>query len=215
MYEATLAITDSSAYTEPTADTDCRIELWCNDHADLLSVRGSSIGSVLSRLEADVGIDDCVREDGEAVVITTSCLKRHETSSVDRYLEAHSCLLLPPLRYEDGRKRCRVLALRADHLADLYAALREDGFAVEVLSKREVDVPARSTPLLSAAELLPELTARQREVLSLAIGTGYYEIPRETTTAELADEIGIGRRAVDDHLRRAERKLVTTLSTHL
>ncbi|MDG5820990.1 helix-turn-helix domain-containing protein [Natronococcus sp. A-GB7] len=215
MYEATFAIADSSAYTAPTEGTDCRIELWCNDHADLLYVVGSSVEPVLSRVRSDIGIEDCLRGDGETVVITSSCLKRHETSHIERYLESHDCLLLPPLRYEDGRKHCRILALDSENLTELYAALLEDGFDVEVLRKREVGVPARSSPLVSLEETLPELTARQREVLSLAVEAGYYEIPRETTSEQLAAELGISRRAVDDHLRRVERKVLSALRSSL
>lgn len=215
MYEATVAIADSSAYTAPTDGTDCRIELWCNEHADLLYVVGSSVEPVLSQVRVDIGIEDCVRGDGETVVITSSCLKRHETSHIERYLESHDCLLLPPLRYEDGRKHCRILALDAENLTALYGALLEDGFEVEVLSKREVGVPARSSPLVSLEEVLPELTTRQREVLSLAVEGGYYEIPRETTSEALAAELGISRRAVDDHLRRVERKVLPALRSSL
>ncbi|WP_293032720.1 helix-turn-helix domain-containing protein [Natronococcus sp.] len=215
MYESTFAVADSSAYTAPTDGTDCRIELWCNDHADLLYVVGSSIEPVLSRVRADIGIEDCVRGDSETVVITSSCLKRHETSHIDRYLESHDCLLLPPLRYEDGRKHCRILALDSQNLTDLYTALLEDGFDVEVLTKREIGVPARSSPLVSLEAVLPELTARQRTVLSRAVEGGYYEIPRETTSEELATELGISRRAVDDHLRRVERKLIWSLRSYL
>lgn len=215
MYESTFAISDSSAYTEPTDGTDCRIELWCNDHADLLYVAGSTIEPVLSQVRSDIGVDDCVRGDGEAVVITSSCLKRHETTYVEQYLESHNCLFLPPLRYENGKKRCRILALDSESLTALYADLVDDQFEIDVLSKREIDVPARSSPLLSLDEVLPELTDRQQEVLSLAIEAGYYELPRETTTERLADELGVNRRTVEDHLRRAERKLVTSLHPHL
>lgn len=215
MYESTFAIADSSPYTAPTDGADCRIELWCNDHADLLYVAGSTIDPVVSQVRADIGIDDLVRGNDEAVVITSSCLKRHETTYIERYLESHGCLFLPPLRYENGRKHCRILALDAASLTSLYGDLVADGFEVDIRSKREIDVPTRSTPLLTLDEALPELTGRQREVLSLAVERGYYELPRETTTERLADELDINRRTVEDHLRRAERKLITTLSSIL
>ena len=215
MYEATFAIGDSSPYTRPTDGTDCRIELWCNDHSDLLYVTGSAIESVLSQVREDIGIEERVRSDGEAVAITSACLKRRDATSIDRYLEAHNCLLLPPLRYEDGAKHCRVLALESASLTDLYADLVADDFAVDVRTKREITVPAHSSPLLSLDDALPALTDRQREVLALAVERGYYEIPRETTTAALAEELDVSRRTVEDHLRRAERKLLTSLVSYL
>lgn len=213
MYEATFSISDSSPYTEPTDGTDCRIDLWCNDHADLLSVRGE-IERVLERVRADVGIDGEIHTGTEAVVVTSACLREQEIT-IEGYLRPHGCLLLPPLRYADGAKHCRVLALDSASLAALYADLVEDGLTIDVRSKREVHAPTPSSPLVSLEGTLPELTPRQREVLTLAVSRGYYELPRETTTAEMADEIGVGRRTAEDHLRRAEGKLLTALISYL
>lgn len=47
------------------------------------------------------------------------------------------------------------------------------------------------------------LTEPQFEALTLAIGMGYYDIPRGCTTKELADEFGISDQAVTERLRRA------------
>lgn len=215
MYEAVFAIPDSSAYTKPTDGTDCRIELWCNDHCDLLYITGSSIEPVVSQVRADIGIDELVRGENETVLITSSCLKRHETTYIERYLEVHNCLLLPPLRYENAKKECRILALDSESLSTLYGDLVEEGFSVDVRTKREIDAPSQSSPLLTLGQVLPELTPRQREVLTLAVKTGYYELPRETTTEALAGELGVTRRTAEDHLRRAERKLIVSLVSYL
>ena len=53
------------------------------------------------------------------------------------------------------------------------------------------------------------LTEPQLEALTLAIRMGYYDIPRECTTKELADELGISDQAVTERLRRAIAALVT------
>jgi predicted DNA binding protein len=54
------------------------------------------------------------------------------------------------------------------------------------------------------------LTEPQLEALTLAIRMGYYDIPRECTTKELADELGISDQAVTERLRRA----IATLATY-
>jgi len=53
------------------------------------------------------------------------------------------------------------------------------------------------------------LTEPQREAIDLAIEKGYYGIPRECTTKELADELGISDQAVTERLRRAIVSLVS------
>ncbi len=53
------------------------------------------------------------------------------------------------------------------------------------------------------------LTEPQREAITLAVENGYYDIPRNCTTQELADELGISDQAVTERLRRAIVSLVT------
>ena len=52
------------------------------------------------------------------------------------------------------------------------------------------------------------LTDRQREALSLAVERGYYDIPRECSTKDLARELDISDQAVTERLRRAIATLV-------
>jgi len=54
------------------------------------------------------------------------------------------------------------------------------------------------------------LTDRQQEALTVALARGYYESPRQVSTEELADELGISQPAMSDLLRRAERQLMSS-----
>ncbi|SFR35388.1 helix-turn-helix domain-containing protein [Halogeometricum limi] len=47
------------------------------------------------------------------------------------------------------------------------------------------------------------LTAIQRETLSVALSAGYFEVPRSATLSDLADELGVSKQAVSERLRRA------------
>jgi hypothetical protein len=75
-----------------------------------------------------------------------------------------------------------------------------------------------SIELISIAQNPPEpdessrygLTDRQHEALTLAISRGYYESPRQVTTEELAEEMGISQPSMSSLLRRGERQLLTT-----
>lgn len=214
MYEATFSVADGGAYTTPTADADCHVALWCNEHCDLLHVGGSETERVREQIREDVGIAESLRDGDELVVVTDSCLKRHETT-IERYLRRHDCLLVPPLRYEGGRKHCRILALTSTALTGVYRDLVDDGYDVDVRAKREVDVPSTDAPLLTPESVLPEFTEKQRRALLSAHDRGYYELPRETTTADVAADLGVQRRTAEDHLRRAERKLVRAIVPYL
>lgn len=60
---------------------------------------------------------------------------------------------------------------------------------------------------------LASLTERQREVLEAAYDNGYYEVPRATSTTEVAEGLGIDGSTVAEHLQRAERNLISAMLT--
>lgn len=52
------------------------------------------------------------------------------------------------------------------------------------------------------------LSERQREVFELAREMGYYNWPRDVSATEIADELGVSKATVLEHLRKAEAKLL-------
>ncbi len=53
-----------------------------------------------------------------------------------------------------------------------------------------------------------DLTARQREIVSLAWNLGYFDIPSRAGLRKIADLTGLSRNTVSQHLRRAVRHLL-------
>lgn len=58
---------------------------------------------------------------------------------------------------------------------------------------------------------LDDLTDRQREVINTAHVMGFYEVPREVSTEEVAAELDLDPSTVAEHLQRAERNLLDEL----
>lgn len=58
---------------------------------------------------------------------------------------------------------------------------------------------------------LDAVTDRQREVLRTAHEMGYYEVPREVSIADIADDMGLDPSTVAEHLQRAERNVMHRL----
>tara|TARA_B100000029_G_scaffold45676_1_gene42116 strand:+ start:1857 stop:2501 length:645 start_codon:yes stop_codon:yes gene_type:complete len=52
------------------------------------------------------------------------------------------------------------------------------------------------------------LTDKQREVLELAVSRGYYDDESDVTLKQLADEMGIARSTIGEHLKRAESEVM-------
>lgn len=211
MHLATFRITGTKAYESITNMVDVDVELWCNEHCDLLHIKGADVDTTLEAVREQVGIRDSIGHDEEVVAITGDCLRQHEEGLVEDYLQANDCLFLPPLWYTESAKIVRVLALDPASLSSCYQDMIADGLSVTVDSKRSVDTVTEETPLVTVQDTLPTLTERQQTVLQTAIDAGYYEIPRESKTSEIADEVGLARRTTEEHLRRGERKIITGL----
>ena len=57
------------------------------------------------------------------------------------------------------------------------------------------------------------ITPKQHEAIELAVEWGYFQVPRESSVAELAKEIGITRQAFSRRLQRAQQNVFTNLLT--
>lgn len=212
MYEATLRITGYSSYAEATAETSATIDLWCNQHCDLLYVNKAPSVDITQEVENTVGVQERIENRDETILVTDDCLREHEYGLIEPFLDRHGCLLLYPLRYENGEKVCRILSISPSTLTECFHELVEADIPVTVESKREVGSSIEAErPLLAPHDIVPTLTDRQSEVIHYAFENGYYEIPRRLTTEEIADEIGVKRRTAEEHLRRAENKLLASV----
>ena len=60
-------------------------------------------------------------------------------------------------------------------------------------------------------DTLSALTDRQLEVFRTAVELGYYEIPRRATHKEIADSLECAPSTVDEHLRKAESRVLQSL----
>ncbi|WP_251330888.1 helix-turn-helix domain-containing protein [Haloplanus pelagicus] len=109
-----------------------------------------------------------------------------------------------PLRIRDGYEYWTVAVdKRRDRMqADLDAIASENDAEITV---RRV---ATKGSIADADADLPALSDRQREVFELARARGYYEWPRAVSATDLAEEVGVAKATVLEHLRKAEAKLL-------
>jgi predicted DNA binding protein len=97
-----------------------------------------------------------------------------------------------------GRHRVyNVLVFRREDLKDIIEDLGQ--FGTVTLGKLEEFTARANSPL----------TDRQRDVAREALARGYYDWPRRINNEDLAAELNISRATLHEHLRKAERKLLS------
>jgi predicted DNA binding protein len=171
---------------------------------DELLAEVHDLGTVLHESVDDAGLH----------VVTQSCLCSLEDSIIERF-EAHDCLYQPPTVHRQGWEHYTVIAFDEGDVRALLHDLEADR-DVEVLSKTAMTERRIPHSMLAPVDgLFEDATDRQLAALRLAIESGGYEQPRRTSLRELAARTDVARSTYEEHLRKAENKLVTNAGRFL
>ena len=200
---------------------EVRIYRWCNSRVDYLEFEapdeaslarlGDALPAVVSSLHSTVLHRT---EDGRRMEVLVRCRCTPHNSTV-RMTEKASCLWKPPVIYEEGHERLTVLSPDPSSFRALYRELRRVA-QVEVLRKASIapDV-LRDSYTLSLSSLFQGITSRQLGILMRAIERGYFDIPKRSSMEELARAEEVSESTLQEHLSKAESRLVGALAPYL
>lgn len=193
------------------------------------------IGELVS-LAREAGIEDfeLLSCDGDSAVVQVAVQSRIDEARIDAldYVENYE-----RAETSDGTQRYlfsyttpefddEMAAAAAELVGDCDPDLRDDGAALSLVGPQDAIRSAVGEYASAGADVdlerlgeyegpddpLGDLTDRQREVVETAFEAGYYEVPRQASTDDVAAELGVDNSTVAEHLQRAERNL---LSHHL
>ncbi|RBI62140.1 XRE family transcriptional regulator [halophilic archaeon] len=217
LYEASFRVKHECPYREISGRyPDLTIREWYLSDCQVLEITSSEtptddlleeiddLGTILHRSVDDSGLH----------VVTQSCLCPVEGSIIDRF-EEYNCLYQPPTIHRQGWEHYTVIAFDE---ADVRALIRdlESDRDIDVLSKTAITEQQIPHSMLAPVDqLFEEITERQLAALRLALESGYYEQPRKTSLRELADRTSVARSTYEEHLRKAENKLLTNAGEFL
>jgi len=224
MFEVTFRARHECPYVHfSTKHPDVRIVQWCNRKTDVLEVECGDI-ETFSRIEPDLRnlllwkggkVLKKTFGDRNIQLITKTCRDTRLSPSISGVAEKNSCLEIPPVTYQGGWETHRVLGFRETDFKKLFQDLTKLGSA-EVLSKRVyADKSIVDTFAISFSSLFSDLTPKQVEAIAAALESGYYQVPKKMTTEEIALRRKIPRTTYEEHLRKAESKILRALSPYI
>jgi predicted DNA binding protein len=213
-------VTFRNQYPYPFLDLSKRLpgtalSMWCIWNRELLQVptRDPEVLREVERAIRDAGhvVDEWVDARGGRLFLLECTCGRHE--SMWNVFDEHECLDSPPAVFLDGWGFHRFLSFDPGRTRALFKDLRRMGPTV-LLQKRELPLHVLPSSIW-AGSLFGDLTGRQVDAILRAHRSGYYSTPRSVTTDDIAHGLGLSRSTFEEHLRKAENRLINALVPYL
>lgn len=202
-----------------------RLSLWCHDHTDIFEIesdRSELFGSIekevmdVAKEQNSKIISKTYRPDKIQLVARTCCCGGEGSMALTPIFRQHNFMEIPPVIFFDGWEYHRLVGYDD---ADVRGVFRElDKIAItEILHKKEIAEGGITddTFLVSFNSLFGRLTKKQTMALVSAIENGYYEIPRRATANEVAKRNNQPRSTFEEHIRKAESKVVLAMAPYM
>ncbi|RLM89710.1 XRE family transcriptional regulator [Halobellus sp. Atlit-38R] len=217
LYEASFRVKHECPYREISErHPDLTIREWYLSDCQVVELTspGTPASELLDEID-DLGtvLHRSVDESGLHVV-TQSCLCSLEDSIIERF-EKYNTLYQPPTVHRQGWEHYSVIAFDESDVRALLRDLEADR-DIEVLSKTAITEQQIPHSMLAPVDqLFEDVTDRQLAALRLALESGYYEQPRKTSLRALAEQTAVARSTYEEHLRKAENKILTNAGQFL
>lgn len=190
----------------------------CNDERDIIEFISPSPRTIEAAIErlGETGTEAERSEKGNRIVVVTDrCLCNFRGKDETPLPEDVSVLQISPRVFSNGWEQRRLLGFNNSHVRSIMESLQER-FPTKIISKKPVSGGLFSELVSpSSNQLFGGMTERQREAVLLACRVGYYTSPRKVTTEQLAKRFGTTRATYEEHLRKAENKLLKVLFQYM
>ena len=154
------------------------------------------------------------------------CLMRQNKSTgFYPFLATWPWAILPPIEVDPETIRLTIIA-NEDTYAQIFQSLNDAVKNIEVLAIGDAqkvmdqlgtdENPPLGTGTLTSlagvnAPLSPQLTVRQREIITYAVRHGFFEQPKQISAEQIASHFKISVSAFNDHIRKVEKTVMKFL----
>ncbi|MFW9831454.1 MAG: helix-turn-helix domain-containing protein [Candidatus Thorarchaeota archaeon] len=190
-----------------------KLYFWCNGDHDILEI--ASVGEeekaqVMDGLAHLDEIIDQTYENERLHLIVKKCSCVYE-GSISQVIDEFNILHLLPVIHDGGWEYYRAIVFRHEDINQLFQQFDEKGYQYEIIRKVPFEGMISSTLTFTADAVFSSLTQKQLAALLVAHSNGYYQFPRQTNVKNLAALKHIPRTTFQEHLQKAEGKLVSSI----
>lgn len=219
MLQVTLSAQHGCALCNVTENcNESKIALWCNYHHDAVEITVEEGGSGCLDAIWKIAPGASIKQDPvdpRRYHAIFPCIHSRDDGGVQSLAEDYHCIALSPIIYEGGWETHRVVAWDDQAFKGLFDQLSSE-FPVKIRSKRKLEGSLfEHSMILSANDLLGNLTDKQMTAVEAAVQGGYYETPRRTRVQDLADASETPRTTFQEHLQKGEAKLMQAVGPML
>lgn len=224
MFEVVFRVQHDCPYTRFTVKhPEVRMTEWCNNRIHVMEVDVPDI-ETFTRIEPD--LNELLLWKGGRVLkrsflagnlqlIVKSCRCSKIQPNISEIVERNSCLTIPPEVFYGGWEEYRVMGFRENDYKKMLQELDQIG-QVKIIQKRVTpEKSIRDTFVVSLSSVFSQLTGKQVNSLIAALEAGYYQIPKKVTTTEIAGRSKVPRTTYEEHLRKAESKVLQAIAPYV
>jgi len=195
------------------------IFIWCNRENDVFEVvvrNPEDYPLVMDEIHAHpfMGLIEEISDDRRLYLNVRECHCMKEDTIV-RHIGELDILNIFPNMIENGWAYHRLIVFRHKDLEELLRRFDNWGWVYKILRKIPFDGFIASSLTLTADALFSGLTERQMGALLTAHRHGYYNLPRDADVQTIAAKEKVSRTTFQEHLKKAENKLVAALVPQL
>ncbi|WXG47668.1 MAG: helix-turn-helix domain-containing protein [Candidatus Atabeyarchaeum deiterrae] len=190
---------------------------WCNGEKEVIELvieRKEDYQVIVKEASKIAGIIEESSDGGKIHMITRTCSCTLE-NSITKIIDRFDLLQISPIAYEAGWEYYRVIAFRHQDIDELLREFEKRGYSFKMLRKVPFDGFIASLLTLTADALFSDLTRKQIDALMTAYNYGYYRLPRKTDVKTIARNKKVSRTTFQEHLKKAENKLVSSLAPYI
>ena len=191
-----------------------KVFFWCNNEYDVIELfvdDPADYKAIVEQIPHPCSLIEEVSDEDHFHLVIKNCSCCKDENSVDKYVGDLNILLISPVKIENGWEEHHAIVFEHKDFEELVARLEKKDFALKILRKVPFSGTIASIAPLTRSTLFSVLTEKQVGALLTAHKNGYYRLPRKADIKTIASKQKVPRTTFQEHLRKAECKVISTL----